>query len=252
MTGELSTTSVTGMFDDVFATATAAVDKIDTKLGELRNKLSGGNIPAPLDALINLEAIQGKLDDIEKKIKKLIQLVKTAVKHHMPVLSLVYQSFNWIENISPPMSRVSAGMKTRVDENFAYWSGPAASAFGEKETLQNAAVDGIVDGSEFISSWLMDIARTNFDYLVELANFAADIAGAIIQAIIDAAGIISIPVAIDVLAEQVGQIVAKRIKNLVAVSQRFLGAVANYRTIVSRLNDERNFPSGGWPQAVAG
>src|SRR5688572_21038257 len=51
--------------------------------------------------------IRPGMDEIREHLAKVRQLVQTAVSHHTPVVSLIVQSFNWVEKIQGPVNGLS-------------------------------------------------------------------------------------------------------------------------------------------------
>lgn len=76
-----------------------------------------------------------------------------------------------------------------------------------------------------VSKWLMDIARYNVEYMVNLAQMATDFLGALVGAAVEAATVVEIPFTVD--------------------------ALVKVRDLMSQMSDP-NFKNGIWPQAVTG
>jgi hypothetical protein len=196
-------------------------------------------------------AIRSGLDQVHTLLGKVYALMQYAVEHQVPVVSLIEQSFNWVNNVEKPVSDMSSIADESLDPNLAYWSGGAADAYHGKAAAQKDAIDDTVTKANFISGWLMEIAKSNVEYMKELASVVANIAGAFAQAVIDAASVMDIQSAVDTLAGTVGKLVEAGINDLVAAGQRFVAALSDARDIDSQVGDHTKLPGGKWPQAVA-
>jgi hypothetical protein len=240
-----------GEIDEAFEHAKKAVKAVKDKFDECMDHLSGWKvtvfIPAPV-----LVWVKQKMEEVAKRIKKLIALVEYAVEHYTPVVSLIYQSFNWLDSVKTPISDMSAPATQPRDQELYYWEGAAAAAYQQKAGDQQKAIDDITAKADFISQWLFKIAKTNVDYMVELADFAAAFAGALVQATVDTATIADIPWAVDALASQTGALVEQQLKMLVDIGQQFVDALGDVRDIASDLGDHSALSDGHWPQAIAG
>ncbi|HEX5596381.1 MAG TPA: hypothetical protein VFX61_10240 [Micromonosporaceae bacterium] len=196
--------------------------------------------------------IKGKLQSVRDGLQVIIDKVKYALDHQIPVLSLITTSFRWVREVKTPASDLSFMTTEPADENLAKWTGDAASAYHSKAGKQKAAVDETVVKAEFISQWLFKIAKANVDYAVELAKIVTGLAGKLTQAAIDAATVIDIPWAIDTLAKMVGDLVTAGLNQLLTIGERFVDALGNVRDIATQVGDHSKLPGGNWPEAVRG
>ncbi|MGH3727316.1 MAG: hypothetical protein ACRDTU_01030 [Micromonosporaceae bacterium] len=194
-----------------------------------------------------------QLKMLKSKLDELIKHIKYALKHHTPVLSLIYASFEWLNDVRNPASGVH-GMLTKTDyENVAigYWTGGAATAYASRKAVQQEAVKAFYGNAEEASKWLMGIAKANVAYAVQLAKVLSEVAGELAQAAADATTVINIPWAIDALAGSVGTLVTGALDALLEIANTFMNAVGNARDIYSRTTDESVFGKAGeWPEAV--
>ncbi|MFG3640770.1 hypothetical protein ACGF3C_10955 [Micromonospora sp. NPDC047762] len=196
--------------------------------------------------------IKRSIDAVRHGLREVMDRVDHAVEHQMPVLSLISMSFRWVTEVKTPVSQLSFAISEPIDQNLASWTGDAARAYADKIAKQRAAVDESVLKAEFISQWLFKIARANVDYAVELATIVTKLAGKLAQAAVDTAAVITIPWAIDKLAESVGDIVTAGLDALLRVSERFIDALGNVRDIATQVGDYSKLPGGRWPEAVRG
>jgi len=195
--------------------------------------------------------IKQQLENVKALLVKVIELVKYAIAHATPVLSLVVQSFDWVTKVKTPMSDLSTPAGTPRDLNLAYWTGAAATIYTSKTIAQKGAIDDATIKADFVSQWLFSIAQANVDYMVGLVTVVANVVGKLTQAAIDATTVIDIPWAVDQLSKTVGDLVAAAINDLTTVAKRFFQAVKDARDIQSQVGDHTKLPGGKWPQAVA-
>jgi hypothetical protein len=109
--------------------------------------------------------VKKNLETARDVLTKIIDMVQHAFEHQIPVLSLIYTSFKWIDTVKKPISEVSFAI-TEPDarnQNLYKWTGDAAGAYNAKSTKQKAAADEVVTKAEFISQWLFKIAKANVD-----------------------------------------------------------------------------------------
>ncbi|MEV6373683.1 hypothetical protein [Micromonospora musae] len=196
--------------------------------------------------------IKHNLENVHAALNSVLDRVDRALEHQLPVLSLINVSFRWVHEVKTPVSDLSFVTTEPADENFAKWTGDAASAYNAKALKQKAAVDETVLKSEFISQWLFKIAKTNVDYAVELAKVVTGLAGRLAQAATEAGTVIDLPWAISTLAQSVGDLVTAGLDNLLSIGQRFVEALGNVRDIATQVGDYSKLPRGQWPHAVRG
>ena len=236
--------------NDAFEKAKRAVDEITSKFDECADNLS--SVKAAVLGPVPLYWARQKLDDLGELVKKVIGLAEYAMQHRLPVISLIHQSFNWLESVKAPMSEMSSRTSVWRDQNFEYWREAAGFAYRAKATAQQGAMDDIAAKAEFISKWLFEIAQTNVNYMVELAGLAAEVAGKVAKVAIETGTIALIPFAVDEGADIVASLVETGINNLIKEADRFVAALGKIREAESQLADYTKFPGGKWPEAVAG
>lgn len=102
--------------------------------------------------------INPALDAIREALEKMFKLIRTAVEHHMPVVSLIWQSFNWVEKVQQPVHGL--GHKQETTHLSVEWTGEAATAYALRYTSQHDAISAVATKADSVSKWLMDIAST--------------------------------------------------------------------------------------------
>jgi hypothetical protein len=196
--------------------------------------------------------IKTKLDAVRAALRLLVDKARYAADHQAPVVSLMTTSFGWVDRVKTPVSGLSFRVTEPANEELAKWTGDAQRSYQSKAVAQRAAVDETVAKAEFISQWLFTIAKANVEYAVELAKIVTAFAGHCVDALIEAAGVVTIPWAVDTLGDAAGMLVEKGMNNLATVGQRFVDALGNVRDLGGQVGDHSRLPSGGWPQAVRG
>jgi hypothetical protein len=193
--------------------------------------------------------INPALDTVRDAMEKTFKLIRTAVEHHMPVVSLIWQSFNWVEKVQQPMN----GLSHQPSDTYlaAHWSGEAATAYSQRLTSQNDAINAVSTKADGVSKWLMDIAKYNVDYMTELSKMVTGFLGALVTAAIEGATVVGIVFSVKDLAGAIGTLVTQALDNLVGIAKRFVEALSKVRDILSMMTDSK-LPNQGWPQAVKG
>jgi hypothetical protein len=193
--------------------------------------------------------INPALDTIRDAMEKMFKLIRTAVEHHMPVVSLIWQSFNWVEKVQQPVN----GLSHQPSDSYlaARWEGEAATAYSQRLTAQNDAISAVSTKADGVSKWLMDIARYNVDYMTELSKMVTGFLGALVTAAIEGATVVGIVFSVKDLAGAIGTLVTQALDNLVGIAKRFVEALSKVRDILSMMTDMK-LPNQGWPQAVKG
>ncbi|MDA3646048.1 hypothetical protein LZ318_05695 [Saccharopolyspora indica] len=192
-------------------------------------------------------AIEPAVEFIRVKLSELVKLVRAAVEHHMPVVSLIVQSFSWAENVQRPVNNLTH----TFGNNLYDWEGKASGAYKDKAGKQNEAIGAVANKADQVSRWLIDIAQYNVDYMTELAKMATGFLGALVSASLETSTVVNIPFAVSDLAGAIGDVVAKSLDNLVGIAKRFVAALSKVRDLISYMTDQK-LPQGRWPQAVEG
>lgn len=200
--------------------------------------------------------IKEGMDSIKEGLDKLAKLIDYALRHQLPVVSLVFQAFRWVHDVQRPLNGVYAHQDPGIPQGPAYhneeiatWEGAAKTVYDGKVTAQVNAVDAMATKADDISQWLMEIAQTNVEYMTKLATMVGDFLKAITEAAIDAATVIGIPFSVSSLSDAISALVSKGIELLVQVANRFMNTLERIRDTNSWMNDKA-LPAARWPQAV--
>lgn len=238
----------TEKFDKPFELMEKGVDKAVKAFRDLVAKVKElwPWLPYPVQRWIN-----DNLKTLSAQLKKVLKHIKHAMRHYAPVISLIYVSFAWIDEVKTPASGVwnDITASEHSDSNLSYWISGAADEYKTRKTEQVNAVGAVRDNAEEASKWLMAIAKDNVAYAVELAKVVSEIAGDIAQAAVDAAAF-NVPLVIDTLAGSVGTLVTAAFDAMLEIANRLAKAVSDERDLYSKRTDMSYFDNGEWPEAV--
>ncbi|MET8848507.1 hypothetical protein [Amycolatopsis sp. NPDC004625] len=196
--------------------------------------------------------ISDALNKVRDGLDKVVKLVRYAVEHHMPVVSLVIQSFNWQDHVQKDVSAMVGSVEAPADPNLAYWEGAAATEYRNRAKIQRDAVDAIGGQggkADAISSWLLNIAKLNVEFMNGLVDIVAQFLGALVTAALEGATVVEIPFAVKDLAGAIGGLVTGGINRLAEIATKLMETLTIVRDAKGLMNDPR-LPGGKWPQAV--
>ncbi|MEV6873893.1 hypothetical protein [Amycolatopsis sp. NPDC051128] len=196
--------------------------------------------------------ISDALGKIREGLDKLVKLVQYAVEHHLPVVSLIVQSFNWQDHVQKDVAAMAVAVETAADPNLAYWEGGGASEYWKRAKTQRDAVEAVGGQggkADTISSWLIKIAQLNVEFMTGLVKLVADFLGEVVTAALETATVVEIPFAVKDLAGALGGLVTNSIGRLADIANLLMQTVGSIRDAKGLMNDSR-LPGGQWPQAV--
>jgi len=196
--------------------------------------------------------ISKHLKEIRAFPETMIKIVQTAILNSTPVLSLIHHSFAWLSDVRMPASNIAHAVERVAKLDLTQWEGPAASVYHRIAGEQKEAIGEVVDKAEFISAWLYKIVEGNVDFAAKLLETVSKVAGALVQAVIDAGSVIDIPWAIDTAAKMVGDLVEAGLNALLEIGKRVVASIGSYRDLVSAVGDNTKLGPAGWPEAVKG
>jgi hypothetical protein len=248
MTTPAGPETYTGPLDEMFAT-------IEREIGTIIDKYN-----AAVDHINDWKYVLGPtliwisdaLNTVRDGLDKVVKLVRYAVGHHMPVVSLIVQSFNWQDHVQKDVSAMVGSVEAPADPNLAYWEGAAATEYRNRAKVQRDAVEAIGGQggkADAISGWLMKIAQLNVEFMTGLVDIVAQFLGALVTAALEGATVVEIPFAVKDLAGAIGGLVTGGINRLAKIATRLMDTLANVRDAKGLMNDPR-LPGGTWPQAV--
>jgi hypothetical protein len=196
--------------------------------------------------------LEGTLGRIQATVIEAIDKAEEALEHSTPIISLIISSFRWISEVKTPLSDLSSVVSSPRDQNMYSWSGDAASAYHDKVSAQQGAVDQSTNLASWMSGWLVDIATSNAEYATELAKMLSDLAGKLIVAAGEAATVAGVPWALEQASDAMSDVLSSTLKILEEIGLRLVEAVGNIQDLQSQVGDHSALPGGRWPQAVAG
>jgi hypothetical protein len=187
------------------------------------------------------------LEFVREALRKLESLAETAWRHHMPVASLLVQSFNWISDVHNPV----VGFHHPKTDLAYEWDGKAATAYWDKVSAQNNATKAVATKAGEVSQFLMDIAIANVGYMTTLVKMATTFAAAFVEAACETVGVLTIKDAIQKLSGAIGALTEQYLGLMAEGAKRIVDVCAKLRTLMALMSDT-NLPGGRWPQAVTG
>lgn len=194
--------------------------------------------------------IKNHLHALRVGVDKLCKLVQYLFDHQLPIVSLIVQSFHWVNDIHSPMSNLSGQVLEPRRESFRAWSGLARDGYNFRAGEQKAAIDDYTKKADFISKWLMDIVKTNVAFVAQLAGTVAKVAGGMVKASGETVTVVMIPFAAEEIAKLISTLVEEGIKAMVTYAENFVGALANIRDAAAQSGNKSVFTDGKWPVAV--
>jgi hypothetical protein len=248
MTTPTSPEAYTGPLDELFGKIDGEVQKIIDKYNSAVHHINDWKYVLGPALIWISDALQKIRDGLDKVVK----LVQYAVEHHIPVVSLIVQSFNWQDHVQKDVAAMVTSVDAAADPNLAYWEGGAATEYRNRAKTQRDAVEAIGGQggkADAISSWLIKIAQLNVAFMTGLVDMVANFLGAVVTAALESATVVEIPFAVQDLAGAIGGLVTGSINMLAKIANQLMETVGSIRDAHGLMNDPR-LPGGQWPQAV--
>ncbi len=209
--------------------------------------IAGGLAGAALAYLINK-----KLNELAAGMRRIAEIIRTALERHTPVVSLIIASFRWTTDVKANVSNLSSRASNPASENLANWTGPAASRYKEKVAEQKAAIDETTARAEFISGWLFKAAKSNVEFVKTLAEIVTSLVGKVVDAAVEAGTVIGLAVVANTLGDAAGKITESALNVLVRIGMDLFNTLGEVRNLWGVVSDNTKMPNGQWPQAVRG
>lgn len=197
-----------------------------------------------------LLVIKKHLQTLREGVDKLCKLVQYLFDHQLPVVSLIVQSFHWVNDIHNPISNLSGQVLKPRRESFRAWSGLARDGYNFRAGEQKAAIDDYTKKANFISEWLMGIVKTNVAFVGQLAGTVAKVAGGMVKASGETVTVVMIPFAAEEIAKLISTLVEEGLKAMITYAENFVGALGNIRDAAAQAGNKSVFTDGRWPVAV--
>ncbi|WP_117208606.1 hypothetical protein [Allorhizocola rhizosphaerae] len=227
-----------------------AVNAFNDCVEKIKDKwwlIAGGLAGAGLAWLIN-----SKLNELGEGMKRIAEIIRTALERHTPVVSLIIASFRWTTDVKANVSNLSSRASNPASENLANWTGPAASRYKEKVAEQKAAIDETTARAEFISGWLFKAAKSNVAFAKKLAEIVTALVGKVVDAATEAGTVIGLAVVANTLGDAAGKITESALNVLLQIGEDLINALGEVRDLWGVVMDNTKMPNGQWPQAVKG
>jgi hypothetical protein len=74
-------------------------------------------------------------------LSELQEMIRYALEHQTPVISMIRAGFRWINEVKLPVSEMSNASTEPMDNYLPSWTGDAATAYKDKALRQRAAID---------------------------------------------------------------------------------------------------------------
>lgn len=211
---------------------------------------AGGTGPLLPVTLIGGWMIDDSLDRLHNALRRGLDIADKVLNHGTPIVSLFLVSIDFLTEVRAPVSAMSGRVEQPQDDNLAYWTGLAADAYKAKRDRQKLAVDRVAANAAAVSEWLYKVGQYNVDYAVRIMQSLAEAALNMVAVAVDAAGVISLPFALDKLAETINGLISVCVTELIGLASRFAAVAGDVQKITSQGTDVTAFPEFGWPQAV--
>jgi uncharacterized protein YukE len=235
------------------------VERIHSLLRRVQHELNTDSIWATIsewwtDKIKNaIEKVHEILQEIRRKIDKILTAVEDTVQQSLPVASLFDVGLNWATKVNTPLSDLGPDMtgSGQIDS----WRGPTKITYEKRVQDQIGAVDATVDKVKSVSAWLADVAAANTTYMVGLADRAAEVIGALVAVVIDgtetASGAVTqIVITLQHCSELIGACVAQSLQYLAGLADRVAEVMKQITTVAGEHGDHTGLPGGAWPRAV--
>lgn len=189
------------------------------------------------------------LGQLSDTLKKIVPLVKKLLKHSMPVVALFETASDWYVQVSGPLTDTQNEID-HYQPNLSHWSDNAFTAYDRVRATQSNATTAIVDDAKAVAAFLETQAVDNLSFMLETAKIVTKLLGAMTDAAVDTAGIVSIPEALDKLAGSCGSIVEEGMNNLIDMVKKFAGDYAKTMDLFDQGNTRTYLPDGHWPKVA--
>jgi hypothetical protein len=193
--------------------------------------------------------IRSNIEDIRKALKEIAKFVNLLIQHYTPVISLILASFRWINEVKTPLSELQFEATRAANRNFRTWEGKASEEYHSIADEQKEALADVVEKSEFVSKWLLTIARENVAFAKEMFSIVTKLLGILAKALANAS-LAMVPFAIDDAAEMIGVAVEEGLNALAKIAERLVANIGNARDQVAASGDHSKLSSRKWPDAV--
>jgi hypothetical protein len=206
--------------------------------------------PAAVIGFIGVDNIRAQLADANAKTETLQGHGNSFVAGAPPIFSLIDTAIAWAIRVKGPLSGLATTARLPSADSLYHWTGPAATAYGDKRIIQQGAIsatDALVGG---IASWLGQIVVVNANFVTEVALIFIDVVKTALAAALKITGVITIPNAISGFADTIAGAIALIGSTFVRYTQALLQSEDLRITAETLLNSNNGFEGDKWPNAV--
>jgi phage-related protein len=193
------------------------------------------------------------VEEIRPKITQWLEQLRKTIGGSIPVGSLFQVGLDWATKVNPQLSELGPDMtgSGKVD----FWRGPAKITYEKRVKDQCDAVDGSVAKVKATSTWLADVARSNTDYMTQLAALVAQVVSSLVATVASisesAAGAVTqVPLALQDFGELIGTSIGTMIQHGVGLANRLSEVMGKIVELATEYGDHSGLPGGKWPKAV--
>jgi phage-related protein len=233
------------------------LDKVRAVLTKLEKTL---NTDGPLDSIWEfltddlkdaISAINSLIGKLQTVVDQVLEKVRKAVGGAVPVLSLMDTAVKYPDAILKPFTNIGVEMEKTGD--IVYWGGPTKEAYNLRVKEQVGAVDETAATIRFASEWLAEVGSANTTYIASVAKKAAEVAGVLTAATIDATMaasglVIQVPSTLEQLSETIGEAVNQLLQYGADLADYLMASVRHVTTNANERNDHTGMGTEGhWP-----
>jgi hypothetical protein len=206
--------------------------------------------PAAVLGFIGLDNIRAQLTDAKAKTQTLQGHGNSFVAGAPPIFSLIDTGIAWAIRVRGPLSGLATTARLPSVDSLYHWTGPAATAYGDKRIAQQGAIGATEALAGGIASWLGQIVVVNANFVTEVALSFIEVAKTTLAAALKITGVITIPDAISGFADAIAGGIAFLGVAFVRYSQALLQSEDLRLGAENLLNSNNGFEGDTWPNAV--
>ncbi|MBP2474740.1 hypothetical protein JOF53_003612 [Crossiella equi] len=244
-------TDYPALVDLVSSSFKLATDATTALINTFNNGIRNINGNPLIRPFLDLTDLRELLDKLRGYVEKFAKFMQDFQQHHMPIIALIRNGFDWLTAVQAPVSNVAGKVATPADKYLRSWEGATGAAY-LTDVLggQSKALGNLHPKADAISKWLIDLARVNTTFLTQYADKIGELGGTLVAAIVDAGTIVGALEAAGKAGEFAGQLVENAVKVFTETVNYYMTAAASMRDALSVVSNTDGFPDRTWPQAV--
>jgi len=209
-----------------------------------------------------IDTIVGLINRLQPEVDKIFTTLEQGAANAVPVMSLFRTALTLDTTIMDGVSGLSADMTAYAASDASgygdiqAWRGPAKLNFDKRVQDQMGAADAVTEKIKSTAGWLAGVGASNTAYVTNIGHMAAELAGQLVTAAIDASETAAgdIPqyiIALQHLSEVIGTAVAHTIDWALDLNQHFADTLKQITDLTGDMHDKTGFGvSGAWPAAA--